>query len=185
MFYLRGGQLIQHTYETYHSMIDEEIPVWKRDLAQMDKIYHADDLGEKDVELTKWAHCYIDYENEWIWLRDKDNRHGAFFIRKDGQFQLMAIENPTLQPSHCQKDGIDFLKLAGPAGGPSWQQQIHAFKDGKRIWTLFVLEIEGEISECALNGKDISKEEGNAYLGKVPAGEQINAYFKNINGENE
>ena len=26
MFYLRGGQLIQHCYETYHNMVDEETP---------------------------------------------------------------------------------------------------------------------------------------------------------------
>ena len=180
MFYQRDGKLIRHNYETYHNMVDEEMPVWKKDLRQMDKIYHADEMGDKDVELTKWAHCFIDYENEWIWLRDKADENGAFFIRDGEKFRLMAIENRTLQPSRCDKDGICYLKLAGPAGGPSWQQVIRAFKGGKLLWTLFVLEIEGEISECMLNEKTISKEEGKAYLDKVPEGKIITAYFRDI-----
>ena len=57
---------------------------------------------------------------------------------------------------------------------------IRAFKGGKLLWTLFVLEIEGEISECMLNEKTISKEEGKAYLDKVPEGKKITAYFRDI-----
>jgi hypothetical protein len=71
--------------------------------------------------------------------------------------------------------------LAGPAGGPSWQREIHAFKNGKRIWKLNVLEVEGKIDECSLNEKDISNEEGKAYLDMVPEGEEITAFFKEIN----
>ena len=185
MLFPREGKLVELEYECYHSMVDEEIPVWRCDLAEMDKLYHAADMGDKNVELTKWSHCYIDYDNEWIWLRDKDGKNGAFFIRRDGKIQLLAVESPRLQPSKCEKDGICYLKLAGPAGGPSWQQEIHAFKDGKRIWKLNVLEVEGELYECSLNGKDISKEEGQAYLDKVPEGKEINAWFKNINGDEQ
>ena len=43
-----------------------------------------------------------------------------------------------------------------------------------------MLEVEGEIDECSLNGKDLSKEEGRAYLDKIPQGEQITAYFNDI-----
>ena len=180
MIYLREGKLIEHEYEMYQSLIDEDIPVWKRDLAAMDKLYHADEMGEEDVKLTQWAHCYIDYDNEWIWLRDKEEKNGAFFIRKNGELSLIAIENPRLQPSKCDKDGVFYLRLAGPAGGSSWQQEIHAFKNGKRLWTLNVLQVEGEVFECALNGKDISKEEGKAYLERVPEGKKITAYFNEI-----
>jgi hypothetical protein len=132
------------------------------------------------VTFTKWAHCYIDYTNEWIWLRDKDDKNGAFFIRKDGKFHLVAIENPRFRPSCCDKDGIFYLKLAGPAGGPSWQTEIHAFKEGKETWCLNVLENEGEVVECALNGNDISREEGRNYLNKVPQSKEITASFKDI-----
>lgn len=186
MLFPRDGKLIEMEYECYHCMIDEEIPVWKKDLAEMDKIYHADEMGEKDVELVKWAHPFIDYDNEWIWLRDKDDKNGAFFIRQaDGKFKLIAVENPRLRPSRCSKDGVYYLKFEGPAGGPSWQREIHAFKNGQRIWKFNVLEVEGEIYECSLNDKDISKEEGKALLEKIPQGEQINVYFKDINPKQE
>ena len=183
MLFPRDNKLIELEYECFHSLIDEEIPVWKKDLAAMDKMYHADEMGDKNVKLTKWAHCYIDYNNEWIWMRDKDDKNGAFFIRKDDTFTLIAIENPRLRPSRCENNGINYLKLAGPAGGPSWQQEIHAFQNGKRIWKLNVLEVEGEINDCSLNGKTISKEEGKTYLAKIPQGNEITAYFKDIDSK--
>ena len=183
MLFPRDNKLIELEYECFHSLIDEEIPVWKKDLAAMDKMYHADEMGDKNVKLTKWAHCYIDYNNEWIWMRDKDDKNGAFFIRKDDTFTLIAIENPRLRPSRCENNGISYLKLAGPAGGPSWQQEIHAFQNGKRIWKLNVLEVEGEINDCSLNGKTISKEEGKTYLAKIPQGNEITAYFKDIDSK--
>ena len=43
-----------------------------------------------------------------------------------------------------------------------------------------VLEVEGEIDECSLNGKTISKDEGRAYLNKIPQGQEITAYFRDI-----
>ena len=180
MLFPRDRKLIKLEYECYHSMVDEDIPVWKKDFAEMEKLYHADEFSDSHVKFTKWAHCYIDYENEWIWLRDKDDKNGAFFLRKDGRFSLIAIENPRLRPSKCEKDGICYLKFAGSAGGPSWQQEIHAFKNGRRIEKFNVLEVEGEIEECALNGKAISKEEGRTYLNKVPQGQEITAYFRDI-----
>jgi hypothetical protein len=172
-------------YECYHSLVDEETPVWKKDLAVMDSLYHADEMGNDDVALTKWAHCYIDYQNEWIWMRDKENKNGAFFIRKDDKFQLMAVENPRFRPLRCEKDGVCYLKLAGPAGGPSWQREIHAFKNGERIWKLNVLEVEGKIDGCSLNDKDISKEVCKSYLDKVPEGQEITAFFTEITPTSE
>lgn len=183
MFFEQEDKLLEREYECYHNMIDEEIPIWKKDFATMKKMYYADEMGDKTIELTKWSHCYIDYDNEWIWLRNEDEDNGAFFTRKDGKFTLIAIENPKLRPLECEKDGIHYLKLSGPAGGPSWQQEIHAFKDGKRIWKLNVLQVEGEIDGCSLNDKDISKEEGAKYLEQVPEGQEIHAWFRNIESQ--
>lgn len=180
MLFPREGKLIEMEYECYHSMVDEDIPVWKKDFAEMDRLYRADEFSDSHVKFTKWAHCYIDYDNEWIWLRDADDKNGAFFLRKDGKISLVAIENPRLRPSSCQKDGLSYLKFAGSAGGPSWQQEIHVFKNGKRIEKFNVLEVEGEINECSLNGKTLSKEEGRAYLDKIPEGKEITAYFSDI-----
>ena len=180
MLFPREGKLIEMEYECYHSMVDEDIPVWKKDFAEMDRLYRADEFSDSHVKFTKWAHCYIDYDNEWIWLRDADDKNGAFFLRQDGKISLVAIENPRLRPSSCQKDGLSYLKFAGSAGGPSWQQEIHVFKNGKRIEKFNVLEVEGEINECSLNGKTLSKEEGRAYLDKIPEGKEITAYFSDI-----
>ncbi len=60
------------------------------------------------------------------------------------------------------------------------QHEIHAFKGGKRIWKQNVIEVSGEVNSASLNDKEISVEEGKAYLDKVPEGQQINVYFKEI-----
>ena len=60
------------------------------------------------------------------------------------------------------------------------QHIIYAFQNGKQLWKLFALEVYGELSECWLNDKEISKEEGQKYLDKVPEGQEINAWFKDI-----
>ena len=181
LFCTVDGALKQQTYAIYHRMIDEEIPVWKKDFAMMDKMYHAHEQSDKYVKLTKWSHCYIDGDNEWIWLTDKDEKNGAFFIRKDGKFRLVSVQNKSLQPSTCSKDGYSYLKMEGTAGGPSWQTVVYAFKDGKQVWEFFCLEVYGEIDECMLNKKQMSKEEGRIFKDKIPEGEKINAYFRDIN----
>ena len=128
----------------------------------------------------KWAHCYIDYHNEWIWLRDKDDKNGAFFIRKDdGKIKLVAVEDPRHVPSKAEKDGTYYLKFAGHAGGPATLQDIYAFNgEGKQLWKLSVLEVYGEISEAYLNEKEITVGEGQTYLNQVPEGKEITAFFK-------
>ena len=177
-------KLIEMEYEGYHNMVDEEIPVWRKDFAEMKKLYlEQDPHANKNVELTKWTHCYIDYDNEWIWLRDKDDKNGAIFIRKDGKFRLIDVENAYQSPSRAQKDGISYLKFSGSPGGPSMQHIIYAFKDGKQLWKLFALEMYGELSECMLNDKEISKEVGQTYLDKVPEGEVISGWFNNIDSK--
>jgi hypothetical protein len=60
------------------------------------------------------------------------------------------------------------------------QHEIHAFKGGKRIWKLNVLEVSGQIEGASLDDRDISVEEAKAYLDKVPEGQQINVYFNEI-----
>ena len=181
MFYVREGQLIRLNYETYHWMIDEETPVWKSDIAKMEKIYHDAEGSDASVTFTKWAHCYIDYENEWIWLRDKDDENGAFFIRDVDKFELVAIETPKLRANCSEKDGVYYLLIGGPAGGPSWYQEIYAYQNGKRIWKFNMLKVEGKIDGAELDGQAISEEEAQEYLSQVPEGKEINVWFKDIN----
>ena len=182
MIYLRDEKLVELQYEIFHSMVDEETPIWKSDIAEMKKLFLADDPhSHKYVELTKWAHCFIDYQNDWYWLRDKDDKNGAFFIRDDkGKFKLIDVENQFQSPSRAEKDGVYYLKLGGSPGGPSYQHIIYAYQNGKQLWKLFVLQVYDEISECSLNGKDISVEEGKALFEKVPEGKEITAFFRDI-----
>jgi hypothetical protein len=181
MLYLRDDKLIEHEYEGYYNVIDEETPVWKKDFAEMRRLYLADDPhSHKDVKLTKWAHCYIDFENEWIWLRDKDNENGAIFLRKDDKLTLVDVVNAHQQPSACHKGGVSYIKFSGSAGGSSYQTIVYAFKGGKRLWKFFALEVQGELSSCMLNDKDCSLEEGRKYLAQIPEAKEITAYFKDI-----
>ena len=93
MLFLRDDKLQERKYACYHTLIDEELPVWKKDVVEMQKLYQAYvPQQNKDVRLAKWAHVYLDYDNEWIWMRDEAEKNGAFFIRKDGKFTLIAVE---------------------------------------------------------------------------------------------
>ena len=184
MIYLRDGKLIEHQYEMFQTMVDEEIPVWKRDIAEMRKLYVDDSPNEReDVKLTKYAFFYLDYDNQWIWMRDQQDENGAFFLKKDGKFKLIAVETPKMKPSVAEKDGVGYLRLSGSAGGPSQYAEIYAFKDGKQKEYFTALFVAGEIDGCGLNDRDISVEAGKAYLAKLPKFEEMPAYFKNIEEE--
>ncbi len=188
MFYIRGGQLIQHTYETYHNMIDEEKPVWRSDLAVMEKIFLAADPHEHaDIHFTKWFHIWIPYgPEEVIWLHDKEDENGAFFSRDDnGKFHLIAVETPKLKPTKMQKDNTGYLRISGSAGGPAIYAEIYAFRNGKLTETFNVIEIYGEIDECQLNGRTLTKEEGQAYLNNLPEAEAMEYWGKDTEQKQE
>ena len=182
MAYLRDGKYILDQFDMYQYMIDEEIPVWKADFAKMKELYRdAAAKEDKDVELTKWAHCYIDTSNEWIWLRDSLDQRGAFFIRKDGQFRLVAVETPQLKPKEMNRDyRVFYLCLSSPEDGMTVRTQIFAFKDGEQIEEFTALKVNGIYTECQKNGKSISPAEGKAYLDKLPDQKDITAYFQDI-----
>ena len=184
MIYLRDGKLIEHQYEMFQTLVDEEFPIWKRDIAEMRKLYVDDSPNEReDVKLTKYAFFYLDYDNQWIWMRDQQDENGAFFLKKDGKFKLIAVETPKMKPSTAEKDGVGYLRLSGSAGGPSQYAEIYAFKDGKRKEYFTALFVAGEIDGCGLNDRDISVEAGKAYLAKLPKFEEMPGYFKNIEEE--
>ena len=184
MIYLRDGKLIEHQYEMFQTLVDEEFPIWKRDIAEMRKLYVDDSPNEReDVKLTKYAFFYLDYDNQWIWMRDQQDENGAFFLKKDGKFKLIAVETPKMKPSTAEKDGVGYLRLSGSAGGPSQYVEIYAFKDGKRKEYFTALFVAGEIDGCGLNDRDISVEAGKAYLAKLPKFEEMPTYFKNIEEE--
>ena len=154
--------------------------MWNRDLVLMDSLYHDDERSEADVRLTKWAYCYMDDDNEWIWLRDNEGQNGAFFLRNRGKLTLIGVENHTYRPSACHDKGKTYLMLDGPAGGPGWVREIHIIEGGVETGVFCSLEAYGEIDECSLNGKDLTKKQGQAFLSKIPEGHEIEAYFRSI-----
>ena len=175
-----GNRLINVKYANYYSRIGEERPMWNRDLVLMDSLYHDDERSEADVRLTKWAYCYMDDDNEWIWLRDNEGQNGAFFLRNRGKLTLIGVENHTYRPSACHDKGKTYLMLDGPAGGPGWVREIHIIEGGVETGVFCSLEAYGEIDECSLNGKDLTKKQGQAFLSKIPEGHEIEAYFRSI-----
>ena len=58
-------------------------------------------------------------------MRDKDDKHGAFFTVKDDHIQLIGVETDKLHPSFTQvRDDKGWLRISGSAGGPAVFSQI-------------------------------------------------------------
>ena len=180
---LSNGKLDRQEYTVYHSLIDEQIPVWKKDIEEMKRLYIADDPGENDgIELTKWAHVFIDYMGEQIWISDEAEENGAFFSREDGKFELIGTVRGNFKPSFPQsRDGNCYLVISGPAGGPSYYTEIFKFRNGKVVERFNGLEVYGELDGCALNGEEISAEQGKAYMKAVPEATEPFIYWNEIN----
>ena len=185
MFIINDGNLDNQEYNVYHSLIDENLPVWKKDIEEMRRLYVDEDPGENEnVELTKWAHVYIDYDGEQIWISDADENDGAFFSRENGELKLIATVRANLKPSFPEsRNGNNYLMLSGSAGGPSYYTEIYKFKNGKVVEAFNALEVYGEIDSCALNGKEISAEQGKAYMEAVPEATEPFIFWTDINDE--
>ncbi len=125
-------------------------------------------------------HFYLDYPNEWIWLRDKDNNYGAFFFRKDGKLSLVAVETPQMKPVQMSRDVIYYLKLSGAIVDTTSRTEIYGFKEGRQVEHFIATAFSSVITECSLKGKTLSKEDGQKYLDNLPEEEQVTAYFREL-----
>ena len=183
MMYLRDGKLNRQEYTVYHALIDEQTPVWKKDIARMRELYREDDSSDdNDYDLTKKRLIDLDGDGvDEVWLRAKDDKHGAFFTYKNGKVELIGVEDGRMTPTFYQtKDGKGYLKISGAAGGPSWYSEIYELKNSRVVHTLTVLEVYGEIDECGMDGKDISKEKCQAYRNALPATMDPYIYWNNV-----
>lgn len=183
IFLIRNNKLERIEYECYHSMIDENTPLWKKDLAQMRKLYLEYDSHEnKYYNLTRYRAIDIDDDGiEEFWLRDKDDKHGALFTLKDGKVNLIGVENERMKPSFRQvRDGKGYVLIGGSAGGPSYYTEVFEIKNSQVVRCFKSLEIYGEIDECSFDGKNASKEEGAAYVKSLPEVRDPYVYFMNI-----
>ena len=182
---IHDGNLDRQEYAVYHTLIDEQLPVWKKDIEEMKRLYMDEDPGEHEfVELTKWAHVFIDYEGEQIWISDEAEENGAFFSREDGQFKLVGTVRGNFKPSFPEsRDGNHYLVISGPAGGPAYYTEIFKFKGGKLIESFNALEVYGEIDGGALNGKQIDAEQGKAYMQAVPEAREPFIFWNEIDNK--
>jgi hypothetical protein len=184
-FFIKDGTLNRQEYAVYHTLVDENLPVWKKDIAEMKRLYVAEDPYENEnVVLTKWAHVFIDWDGEQIWISDEAEENGAFFSREDGELKLISTVRANLKPSFPEsQNGNNYLILSGPAGGPSYYIEVFKLQGGKVVERFNALEIYGEIDECSLNGKTISAEEGKAYLEAIPEPREPFIFWEEINNK--
>ena len=171
MMLLRDGKLHRQVYEVYHQLIDEQTPLWKKDLATCRKLYLDNDPHEnKNYRLSRYRWIDVDGDfNEELWMRDDDNLHGALFTFKDGDIRLVGVETDKLHLSFLrQTNGKGYARISGSAGGPAVYTQVFELKNSRVERTFTALEVYGELDECTLNGKPWSKENGQAFLSSLP-----------------
>jgi hypothetical protein len=182
MFFPRNGKLNELEYECYHALIDEQEPLWDKEIAEMQKLYLKDGNADKDCPLKKYDFLDIDNDdiNE-VWMCDKDERISALFTFKDRKPQLIGVETDKLHASFLQpQNGKGYVRIVGSAGGPSVYTQLFALKKSKVVERFNMLEVEGNIDEASLNGKTISRSEAADYLDRTPDDWDIYIYWRNI-----
>ena len=94
MYYIRDGKMTRERYEVYHTLVDESAPLWKKDVAEMMKLYVADNpSAHKGAKFAKFRWLDIDTDNnDELWIRSADDKHGAIFNRINGKWGLIATE---------------------------------------------------------------------------------------------
>ena len=183
MFYLRDGKLVREQLECYHQLVDEQTPLWKKDIATCRKLYLKDDPHEnKNYKLTKYR--WIDIDNDFVeelWMRDADDKHGALFTFKGDDIKLIGVETDRLHASFLQpRDGSGFLRIAGSVGGPSVFTQIYEIRQSQLVHRFTALEIYGELNECTFDGKPFEKEMAQSFLKFLPPTRDPYLYWMNV-----
>lgn len=182
MLRISDGELVRETYARYISLIDEEVPMWKTDIAEMKRQYVAEDPGEnKHVELTKWTYVYIDDDGPQIWISDEEEENGAFFTREDGVLHLITTVRAGLKPSFHQDARGNYLMLQGHSGGPSYYYEVFKLSGNRVVEKYVEIDVYAEIESCYFNGEEISAEQGEAYMGALPEAEERYIDWHSIN----
>ena len=167
IFRVRDGQLTQTEYECYHRLIDESTPLWKKDMAQMQKIFSGSSKGT----LTKYQFLYLDDDNiEEVWMRTKDDMQGAVFTFKDRKPQLVAIEDNKTSIAFYQGNGKGYVKITSENGNFT-STKLYVIKGSQVVERFTMQDLDGEITDSKLNGKTLTKWEAADYLDKTPSNE--------------
>jgi hypothetical protein len=173
MYLPRNGEINELEYACYHVMVDEQEPLWNKEIAEMQKLYLKESEARKDCPLKKFN--FIDIDNDGIdevWMRDKDENIGALFTFKDRKPQLIGVETEKMKASFFRaNDNKGAVRIAGPAGGASYATEFYVLRKSQVVDRFFMMELEGEITEAELNGKTLTKWEAAEFLDKSPSNE--------------
>ncbi len=170
MFFLNDGKINDLEYACYHNMMDEPTPLWKKDIAQLQKLYLDNAKGNKDP-LTKYQFLFIDEDNiEEIWMRTKDDMHGAVFTMKEGKPQLIATEDDKSAIAFHQGNGKGSVQITREEGAFT-TTKLFVIKGSQVVDRFSMKELDGEITDATLNGKTLTKWEAADFLDKSPSNE--------------
>ena len=184
MLFLRDDKLVRQQYAVFQANIpDEMTPLWKKYAKQMRKLYLEQDPHEnKYHELTKYYS--IDFDGDGFdeyWLRDNDEKHGALFTCKNGNIELIGVEDGQRQALlRKARNGSGFVSIAGPAGGPSYYYEVYELRNSRVAHRFTALEVYGEMDECTMDGKPYNKQKGSEYLKSLPKESDYYIYFSDI-----
>ncbi len=180
MYFVHDGKINEVEYACYHNMIDEQPPLWDKELAAMQKLYLKESNAREEYPLKKYY--FIDIDNDGIdevWMRDKDEKIGALFTFRDRKPELIGVETEKMKARfNRSNDKRGSVTIAGPAGGPSYATEVYVLKGSKVVDRFGMMELEGEITDAELNGKTLTKWEAAEFLDKSPSNDnKVDVYF--------
>lgn len=178
MFYLRDSQLECRSYTVYQTMVDEPIPLWKKEIAKMQKLYETADDDHGQDPLAKYCLVDIDEDgNPEIWMRDKDEEYGALFTRKGNNIRLVTTETPKMKfYTRKTRGGRGYICKGGPAGGPSYYNEVVTIEKSRPTDVYHQMQVYDNI-EGELNGKTLSAARAKAYLDGLPESIKLEAPY--------
>ena len=143
--------------------------------AKMQELYEDSDDDHGWKPLCKWQ--YVDLDGDGInevWMRDKAEEYGAFFICDGDYIDVIGVETDRFQAyTREQKDGKGYFCKGGPAGGPSYYTETVTVK-GSRVTDRFnLLEVYGEVDGASLNGEEIDAAKARAYQESLPESTEL------------
>lgn len=181
LFVLKEDKFTRVEYACYYIPVDEQPPLWKKDLAKLRKMYTAEDKDNKNHNLTRYAWEDIDGDDiKELLLCDKDNKYGAIFTMK-GEPKMVCsfdcMDNINLTWSEGGKGYVIFARFAG---GPSVFTNIYGIKNSKVEDNFGLMEVYGEYESASLNGKEIGKEAAQSFMAKLPRASNRQIYYMDI-----
>ena len=187
MYYIRDGKMTRERYEVYHTLVDESAPLWKKDIAEVMKLYVADNpSAHKGAKFAKFRWLDIDTDNnDELWIRSADDKHGAFFNRINGKWGLIATEGADhkveFRFDYSGNNSPGYLMVTSDDGNPSTFTTVYEIRNSKVVHKFTKHEVYGELDGCTLDGKAINIEAGQKWLDALPKDSNFAIWWQDIN----